>query len=137
MQRCDWTLAACQEERAAVLRPKTQTPAGPGLQWSTSAEGIYTLLDSRKLFQPAELERSTDRVSVLLLSRPPRLCFSPQTVSLPAALSNPEPLLLMRLRGDWRCYEATQPQTCLRFKSVTLSSLALLVLLVVGWGATA
>ena len=44
--------------------------------------------------------------------------FSPQTVSLPAGLSNPEPLLLMRLRGDWRCCEASQPQTCLRFKSV-------------------
>lgn len=40
MQRCDWTLAARQEERAAVLRPKTHTQAGSGQRKSVPVGGM-------------------------------------------------------------------------------------------------
>ena len=92
MQRCDWTLTACQEERAAVLRPKTQTQPGPGRQWNTSEEGIYTVLNARASegHRPGLSAAAVEAAAVLFL---PSDC-----VSLRAGHSNPYPLLLMRLK---------------------------------------
>lgn len=81
MQRCDWTLAACQEERDAVLRPKSQTQAGPWRLWSTSVEGKYTVLDPLKVFLTrwalAELRPSLRAPAVeaaAVLFSPPTVC---------------------------------------------------------------
>lgn len=76
MQRPDWSLAAWQEERAAVLRPKTQTQPGLGQQWTPPWKLIQSPLDSHKTFWSSWA--SAERPCLLLLTRPPRfgLCVA-------------------------------------------------------------
>ncbi|CAK6975245.1 Hypothetical predicted protein, partial [Scomber scombrus] len=45
--RCDWTLTACQEERAAVLRPKNSDTSRTWTTVEYLRGRIYTLLNTR------------------------------------------------------------------------------------------